>query len=56
MVIKGDTRSLDYSSYEGFQKLGVPFWGGPYDKDYSAFGSLYIQGNYHMELFSMTCT
>ena len=37
--------------YEAFQKLGVPFWGGPYNKDYSVFGSLYIQGNYHMEFF-----
>ena len=25
----GDTRILDYSSYEGFPKLRVPFWGVP---------------------------
>ena len=28
-VIKGDTRSLDSSSYAGFLKLGVLFWGVP---------------------------
>ena len=26
-LIKGDTRSLDYSSYRDFQKIGIPLEG-----------------------------
>ena len=25
--------------YGGFPKLGVPYWGGSYNQDYSIFGS-----------------
>ena len=39
-LIKGDTRSLDYSSFGAFPKLEVPFWRVPYNKDYSIFGSI----------------
>ena len=28
-VIRGDTRSLDYSSYGSFPELGVASWGSP---------------------------
>ena len=38
-VMKGDTRSLDRSSYAGFQKLVVLFWGCPH-KDRSILGSI----------------
>ena len=26
--------------YGGFPKLGAPFWGGPYSKDYRTLGSI----------------
>ena len=39
-AIKGDTRSLDYSSNGGFRKLRVPFWGGTYNKDDRIWGSM----------------
>ena len=46
------TRSLDYSSYGGFPKLGVPFWGVPKIRIIAVLGLYWgslIYGNYHMD-------
>ena len=32
--------------YGGFPKLGVPFFGGPYNKDYSILGSILGSPNF----------
>ena len=49
--MKGDTRSLDYSSYGGFPKLGVPFWKVPAIR-IIVFWGLYcgppVLGNYNI--------
>ena len=55
-LIKGDTRSLDYSSYEGlrfcvlygtFLKLGVPVWGVPVIRIVVNWGPRFLE-NYQM--------